>query len=119
MSQDRTSRTPPPTGHGIHDDLENVPVSPRLSSPKRFREDRKPQKRGPSTPLTTMNKQNNVIRRRIEESTRRKEVLSFGREQNTDIIDLNYRNWVLNQDLKKHQEIIQFMELERKFTLEK
>lgn len=122
MNRDSIEHTPPHNRHSLNENIENEPVSPLINSSKKLRDgpaNSQSHKRGPTTPLTPMNKQHNVIRRRIEEEPDRiQDILSFGKDQNIDIIDLNYRNWVLNENLQKHLETIKFMELERKFMLE-
>lgn len=121
MSQENITQTPSRNKYREHENTENETVSP-LNSTNKINDgfsNTQSQKRGPTTPLTPMNKQHNVIRRKMEEEPGRiRDILSFGKDQSMDIIDLNYRNWVLNENLKKHQDIVKFMELERKFLLE-
>ena len=122
MSQENITHTPQRNNHGGHENTEKDETLSPLNSTKKIRDgfsNTQSQKRGPTTPLTPMNKQHNVIRRKMEEEPGRiRDILSFGKDQSKDIIDLNYRNWVLNENLKKHQDIVKFMELERRFLLE-
>ncbi|CUM45237.1 uncharacterized protein AC631_02535 [Debaryomyces fabryi] len=121
MNQENITRTPPRNDYREHEEIENETVS-AINLSKIVKDglsNTQSQKRGPTTPLTPRNKQHNVIRRKMEEEPGRiRDILSFGKDQSIDIIDLNYRNWVLNENLKKHQDIVKFMELERKFLLE-
>lgn len=115
--------TPKRPSSESREDIENDLVSSLLHSPNKYKDGHLPisqaQKRGATTPLTPMNKQQNVIRRKLEEEPeRRPRMLSFDKGENKDILILNYRNWELNEKLKKHQDIIKFMEVERKFMLE-
>lgn len=120
MSQENITHTPSRNSHREHENTENETLSPLNSTKIRDGfSNTQSQKRGPTTPLTPMNKQHNVIRRKMEEEPGRiQDILSFGKDQSIDIIDLNYRNWVLNENLKKHQDIVEFMKLERRFLLE-
>mmetsp|Transcript_8375 Transcript_8375/g.10433 ORF Transcript_8375/g.10433 Transcript_8375/m.10433 type:complete len:124 (+) Transcript_8375:77-448(+) len=121
MNQEDITRTPPLNNCSGREEIENGTVSPMHLS-KKVKDglsNTQAQKRGPTTPLTPRNKQHNIIRRKMEEEPGRiRDILSFGKNQSIDIIDLNYRNWILKENLKKHQDIVKFMELERKFLLE-
>ena len=122
MSQENIAHTPSRDSNRGYENTENGETLSPLNSTKKIKDgfsSAPSQKRGPTTPLTPMNKQHNVIRRKMEEEPGHiRDILSFGKDQSKDIIDLNYRNWVLNENLKKHQDIVKFMELERKFLLE-
>jgi hypothetical protein len=74
------------------------------------------QKRGPSTPLTPSVKQMNITRRKFEDKGNlQPQQLDFGGE---DLLDLKYQNWILGRESTYKSDTIQFLELERKFTMQ-
>lgn len=74
------------------------------------------QKRGPSTPLTPSVKQMNITRRKFEDKGNLQPLqLDFGGE---DLLDIRYQNWLLERESAYKSDIIQFLELERKFTMQ-
>lgn len=76
------------------------------------------QKRGPSTPLTPLNQKHSIIRRKMKPIGRRLEFLTFQADNKEEVIDLHCKNWILEQSISRQQEIIMFLELERKVANE-
>lgn len=99
--------------------MAHIPVSP-----KKWESPVNKNKRGPSTPLAP-SKHHNVIRRKVspgfevpKEGIERLQEFN-GNKSNAELIESKYQNWLLNQYLNRQRENIKFLELERKFTINK
>lgn len=72
-------------------------------------------KRGPSTPLAA-SKTNN--RRKLVQNKNDINIMKFNDIDKIDYIEMCYQNWLMKQNLERNQELLKFLELERKFNME-
>ncbi|CAK7893037.1 hypothetical protein CAAN1_01S12838 [[Candida] anglica] len=77
-------------------------------------EHRLQQKRGPTTPSTPSVQQKNITRRKFEIT---KDTSPRGLSySNVELLHCKYESWALQSELKKSNELVKFLELERKFN---
>ena len=69
-------------------------------------------KRGPSTPLAS-SVQHHIVRRKLTVASGPKRRIQF---ENMDLLETMYQNWLLKQELNNMKAIVEYMEVERKFT---
>lgn len=91
----------------------NVSESGELASKSPETLKQKVHKRAPSTPLTPSTAQQNITRRKLAPQPSR--YLEF---ESPTVLECQYQNWLLGQQLTYNQDLVAFMEMERKFEQE-
>lgn len=75
-------------------------------------------KREATTPLSSISKKFSVNRHKSGANADRIEYIEFSQQGQGEILDLHWKNWLLQQALEKKEQLLAFLEMERKVQLE-
>lgn len=75
-------------------------------------------KREATTPLSSISKKFSANRHKTGTNADRIEYIEFAQQGQREIFDLHWKNWLLQQALEKKEQLLAFLEMERKVQLE-